>query len=184
LRLRGIKGAFLMPSSSCDESIACHQGCVPHATISASDCVNLVRRGSAEYDRVVQSCRPPLAAGTELVFRMEGKEVRAEAHDTQAYIDLMVLAGCEAGRVDAVHYNRTIPEIVRQEYGMEEGQAETPGTEEFGPAALSGDHSPQHVGIKMDGQFVCSDCNQRFSSLRASELHWKFCHDPERHHEM
>jgi len=167
LRMRGIKGAFLMPSSS----------------IKTADSVRIVRHGTLDYDRVVQTCCPPLEAGTEVVFRMGSEELRVKAHDTKAYIDLLISAGRAAGRIDAANYKRTLPEIVREELGMAAEQAARLYSIEICAAALSGDGTTQNVGIKMDGQYKCPDCTQRFTIERASQLHWKFIHDPNRHHE-
>jgi len=49
--------------------------------------------------------------------------------------------------------------------------------------AHSGDGSIQHVGMKLDGHILCSDCRQRFDSDKALNIHWRFIHDPSRHQE-
>lgn len=50
-------------------------------------------------------------------------------------------------------------------------------------AALSGDGTVDNVGIRLDGRVQCPDCNQKFDTQRATEIHWKFIHDPNRHQE-
>jgi len=54
---------------------------------------------------------------------------------------------------------------------------------EISEAAKSGDGSVEHVGIKLDGQFQCDVCKQKFTSEKAKQIHWKFIHDPNRHQE-
>nr|ABV72539.1 unknown [Heterocapsa triquetra] len=58
-----------------------------------------------------------------------------------------------------------------------------PESMEISDAAKSGDGSVNNVGIKMTGKFKCPDCSQKFDSVKAKELHWKFIHDPTRHQE-
>lgn len=54
---------------------------------------------------------------------------------------------------------------------------------EMSDAARSGDGSIANVGIKLDGDFRCEECNQKFNSEKAKQMHWKFIHDPNRHQE-
>lgn len=46
------------------------------------------------------------------------------------------------------------------------------------PAAKSGDGTINNVGIKLDGQFQCAQCRQRFSSEAGRTLHINFIHAP------
>jgi hypothetical protein len=50
-------------------------------------------------------------------------------------------------------------------------------------AAKSGDGSVENVGIKTGGKFQCPECQQKFDTEKAKQLHWKFIHDPIRHQE-
>lgn len=49
--------------------------------------------------------------------------------------------------------------------------------------ALSGNGTVENVGIRLTGTKQCPDCNQKFDTEKAKELHWKFIHDPNRHQE-
>jgi hypothetical protein len=172
LRMRGIKGSFLLrPSSKAS------------ATIRITDSVRIVHKDTPDYDQVTADCSAPLPEGTEITFQTEGNEVRASADDTKAYIDLLVLAGSEAGRLDFANYNRALPDIVKQELGLVGEEAEKPTTMPLSPATMSGDGSTVNVGVKTDGKFQCQDCVQRFGSEKALLLHWKFNHDPDFHYE-
>lgn len=175
LRMRGIKGAFLLPS-------ACPTAC----SIRSGDPVRIVEKGSPEYKEVVQDCQPPLDNGAEIVYRMNGKEVRAAANDTQAYVDLLVEAGCDAARIDMKKYQRTLPDITMKALGVQTAQPVAKvvaPTMEISPAAMSGDGTLANVGVKMGGRFRCPECRQVFDSEKANQLHWKFIHDPNRHEE-
>eukprot|EP00928_Gymnodinium_smaydae_P013139 TRINITY_DN14796_c0_g2_i1.p1 TRINITY_DN14796_c0_g2~~TRINITY_DN14796_c0_g2_i1.p1 ORF type:complete len:424 (+),score=87.21 TRINITY_DN14796_c0_g2_i1:77-1348(+) len=172
LRARGIKGALLLPSSS-----------EAFASISIDDGVRIVHRDAAEYDEILGSCRAPHEPGTRLIFHTESGERCVEADDVRDYVDLMVSAGCEASRIDAANYRRELPNSVREAMGMVDGQLHFHQHVDLGEEAMSGDHTIEHVGIKMDGLFQCKDCNQRFAGDRARQIHWKMCHDPDRHHE-
>lgn len=55
------------------------------------------------------------------------------------------------------------------------------GTLEVTDAAKSGDGTVANVGIKIAGKFQCPECRQKFDTEKASTLHWKFIHDPNRH---
>lgn len=161
LRLRGIKGAVILPTGASS------------TTIRTTDQVRIVRDGTSEYKSIVQNYRPPLEVGKELLF----KGMRASANDTQAYIDLLIFAGKEAARTDNKRYGRTLPNITRQALGLEEDPTE------ISEAAMSGDGSVENVGIKLDGAFPCLECRQKFPTEKAQQLHWKFIHDPNRHQE-
>mmetsp|Transcript_56039 Transcript_56039/g.121168 ORF Transcript_56039/g.121168 Transcript_56039/m.121168 type:complete len:819 (+) Transcript_56039:55-2511(+) len=50
-------------------------------------------------------------------------------------------------------------------------------------AAASGDGTVTNVGLKLTGSFPCEHCQQRYTSSRALEIHWRFTHDPSRHPE-
>ena len=47
-------------------------------------------------------------------------------------------------------------------------------------AAKSGDGTLQHVGIKLNGEFVSPVTTQRFTTQKALELHLKYLYDPSR----
>lgn len=47
----------------------------------------------------------------------------------------------------------------------------------------SGDGSLENVGIKLHGDIRCPQCSQRFETVEAQQIHWRFIHDPKRHHE-
>jgi len=49
--------------------------------------------------------------------------------------------------------------------------------------ALSGDGTIQNVGVRLQGNFHCEHCRQRFDTEKAKALHYKFIHDPSRHQE-
>jgi hypothetical protein len=51
------------------------------------------------------------------------------------------------------------------------------------PDARSGDGTVENVGIRLEGQFKCKDCRQRFIHQKYLDLHWKFTHDPNCHQE-
>lgn len=161
LRLRGIKGAVILPVGAAS------------TTVRTSDQVRIVRDGSSEYVSIMQTHRPPLEEGKELMF----KGMRAASNDTKAYIDLLVAAGKEAARNDNKRYNRTLPNVTRRALGLAEDPME------ISEAAVSGDGTVENVGIRMEGEFQCADCHQKFESERAQRLHWKFIHDPSRHQE-
>lgn len=171
LRLRGIKGAFLLPVAREASS----------ATICTADAVRIVRRGTPEYERTLQAFRPPLEEGTRLVFQAGGREVAATAGDTKAYVDLLVFAGLEAGRLDAKRYQRTLPEVVKKALDLAAEGPRKPSTMEIAPAARSGDGTVRNVGIKTESALQCPECRQRFDTERARQCHWKFIHDPNRH---
>lgn len=164
-RMRGIKGAVLLPSTPAS------------GIVNTQDVVSIVRKGSQDYKSVVESCRPPLEKGTQLAFCMGGHDKRVAAHDTQAYIDLLICAGTESGKIDANRYSRDLPDIAQQELGL------MPKPMEISDAAKSGDGTTENVGIKINGVFACTECRQRFDDKRALQLHWKFIHDPNRHQE-
>lgn len=42
--------------------------------------------------------------------------------------------------------------------------------------AASGDGTVANVGLKLRGDFPCSDCRQRFDNAHAREVHWRFFH--------
>jgi len=46
--------------------------------------------------------------------------------------------------------------------------------------AKSGDGTVENVGIRLHGQFQCSECRQMFHTELAQRTHWKFIHDPNR----
>jgi len=165
LRARGIKGAVLLRSPA---SVA---------SISVDDPVCIVHKGTADYDSILQTTFPPLEEGTELVFRMHDQVMRATAHDSKAYIDLLVFAGTEAAKLDAKKYRRTLPDIAKQALGL------MPPSVQICEAAKSGDGSIENVGIKVNGTFQCAECRQKFDSDMALKLHWNFIHDPHRHQE-
>merc|ERR1719491_946917 len=108
---------------------------------------------------------------------MGGHDMRVASDDTQAYIDLLICAGIESGKIDANRYSRDLPDIAQQELGL------MPKPMEISDAARSGDGSTENVGIKINGAFACTECRQRFDDKRALQLHWKFIHDPNRHQE-
>lgn len=166
LRMRGIKGSFLYPSSS---SLS--------AAVRKQDPVRIVRRGTPEYAQVLQDCRTPLEDQTDLIFRTNGEVIRAAANDTNAYVDLLVRAGIESARIDTNKYKRTLPQIAMKALGIPYSGME------ISEAAKSGDGTIENVGIKTDGGFQCPDCRQKFDSEIAKGLHWKFIHDPNRHQE-
>lgn len=175
LRMRGIKGAFLLPA-------ACPSAC----SITCGDAVRIVEKGSPDYKHVVQDCRPPLDAGAEILYRLNGKEMRAAANDTQAYIDLLVEAGCDAARIDMKKYQRQLPDITMKALGIQTATSSAKvaaPTMEISAAAMSGDGTITNVGVKIGGQFQCPECRQAFDSEKARQLHWKFIHDPNRHEE-
>jgi len=166
LRMRGIKGALLLPSSA-----------GPSATIKIDDPIEIVQHGTTKHKRVLQDCRTPLPEGTELVFTLNGKSATANASDTQAYFDLLICAGKESGRIDQHTYKRNRSDTELQELGLQAKPME------IRAEAKSGDGTIQNVGIKVDAQFQCPECHQKFDSERANQLHWKFIHDPNRHQE-
>ena len=108
-RLRGFKGALLLRTTSGSAG-----------TIKVRDRCFIVRRGTLQYQEVVQSCRAPLKQGAELRFNVGQHELRAAANDddVHAYIDLLICAGCEAGRVDARKHRRPLPKIAQVELGI------------------------------------------------------------------
>jgi len=55
--------------------------------------------------------------------------------------------------------------------------------EEISAEARSGDGTIANVGIKLDGEYQCPHCSQKFLSERALSKHFKFVHDPNRHQE-
>lgn len=105
-RLRGFKGALLLPTTQMQAMIRTRDECF------------IVRKGSAEYHDIVNDCRPPLDADTQVRFKLGPEEMFAAAHDTAAYIKLLVCAGCEAARVDARKHRRPLPEIVSKQLGI------------------------------------------------------------------
>merc|ERR1712176_996581 len=112
---------------------------------------------------------------------MDGQKRTAAAGDAQAYIDLLVLAGSEAARIDKKKYQRKLPEITLRALGIESnGNGQQPLLE-ISDVARSGDGTVANVGIRINGAFQCPDCRQKFDSERAQQLHWKFIHDPNRH---
>lgn len=161
LRLRGIKGAVILPAGASS------------TIIRTTDQVRIVREGTSEYASILRTHRPPLKDGEELIF----KGMKAAANDTKAYIELLICAGKEAARNDYKRYNRTLPNITRRALGLAEDSTE------ISEAAMSGDGTVENVGIRIDGEFQCRDCRQKFESERALQLHWKFIHDPSRHQE-
>jgi len=166
LRMRGIKGAFLLP---------CSVG--PSASINLQDQIEIVRKGTPRHKEILQDCKTPLQDGTELVFSLNGKSVRAKASNTQAYFDLLVHAGIESSKIDQARYKRNRSDLELQELGLQEKPME------IAEEAKSGDGTVENVGIKVGAQFQCSKCRQRLTSERAMQLHWKFIHDPNRHQE-
>jgi len=166
LRMRGIKGAFLLPCSAGASS-----------SINLNDPVEIVRKGTPKHQAILQGCQTPLQEGTELFFSLNGKSMRARASDTQAYFDLMVYAGVESGKIDQAQYKRNRSDLELQELGLQEKPME------ISEEAKSGDGTIKNVGIKVGAQFQCPECRQQFASDRANQLHWKFTHDPNRHQE-
>jgi len=166
LRMRGIKGALLLPSSV-----------GPSASINLHDEIEIVRRGTPKHTAILQGCQAPLQEGTELLFAFNGKSLRAKASDTQAYFDLLVYAGIESGKRDQALYKRQRSDLELQELGLQEKSME------ISEEAKSGDGTIANVGIKVGAQFQCSACRQQFTSEKANQLHWKFVHDPSRHQE-
>jgi hypothetical protein len=105
-RLRGFKGAVLLPPAMLQSVIRTHDKCF------------IVRRDSEQYAQIVRSCRTPLQPDTEVRFQLGGTEWLAAAEDTLAYVDLMVSAGCEAGRIDARKYRRPLSELMSSQLGI------------------------------------------------------------------
>eukprot|EP00930_Biecheleria_cincta_P064383 TRINITY_DN49966_c0_g1_i1.p1 TRINITY_DN49966_c0_g1~~TRINITY_DN49966_c0_g1_i1.p1 ORF type:complete len:380 (+),score=45.94 TRINITY_DN49966_c0_g1_i1:104-1141(+) len=160
LRMRGIKGAVLLPSPSSSSG-----------SVKNNDRVRIVHKGSDEYLRIIQDCRAPLSEGTELFFQ----GMRAMSSDTLAYVNLLVFAGSESGRIDTKRYGRNLSAVANRQYD--------PSAMEISDAAMSGDGTLENVGIKINGQFQCRECRQNFDSDRARTTHRNFIHDPNRHQE-
>lgn len=55
--------------------------------------------------------------------------------------------------------------------------------EQISADARSGDGTLTNVGIKLEGEYQCKQCSQKFLSERALTMHFKFIHDPNRHQE-
>eukprot|EP00929_Paragymnodinium_shiwhaense_P014201 TRINITY_DN122095_c0_g1_i1.p1 TRINITY_DN122095_c0_g1~~TRINITY_DN122095_c0_g1_i1.p1 ORF type:complete len:365 (-),score=42.69 TRINITY_DN122095_c0_g1_i1:170-1264(-) len=166
LRMRGIKGALLLPSSA-----------GLSATITINDTIEIVRSGTPRHETILQDCRTPLPAAMELTFVSNGKYTRAKADDARTYFNLLVAAGIEAGRIDQDRYKRNRSDVELQELGLQEKPMQ------ISEEAKSGDGTIANVGVKVGGQFQCSECRQKFDAEVAKELHWKFTHDPNRHQE-
>mmetsp|Transcript_69655 Transcript_69655/g.108944 ORF Transcript_69655/g.108944 Transcript_69655/m.108944 type:complete len:308 (-) Transcript_69655:133-1056(-) len=47
--------------------------------------------------------------------------------------------------------------------------------------SLSGNGTLENVGVRVTGNHLCPDCNQRFDTEMDQILHWKFVHDSETH---
>jgi hypothetical protein len=161
LRMRGIKGAFLLPSSA---------GAA--GSVNINDNIRVVRAGTSELKEVLQDCRTPLPEDMDLVFSINGKTARAKASDTQAYYELLVCAGIESGKIDQAKYKRNRGDLELQELGLQEKPME------ISPAARSGDGTLENVGIKVDGKFKSPVNNQCFDTQQALDLHMKYLHDP------
>eukprot|EP00746_Dinoflagellata_sp_MGD_P113401 gnl/MRDRNA2_/MRDRNA2_50264_c0_seq1.p1 gnl/MRDRNA2_/MRDRNA2_50264_c0~~gnl/MRDRNA2_/MRDRNA2_50264_c0_seq1.p1 ORF type:complete len:851 (+),score=164.98 gnl/MRDRNA2_/MRDRNA2_50264_c0_seq1:73-2625(+) len=50
-------------------------------------------------------------------------------------------------------------------------------------AAQSGDGTLQNVGLRVQGTYLCTECNQRFDSKEIHEIHRRFLHAPSRDQE-
>jgi len=111
LRLRGIKGAVLHLERLDTQD----------STIFTNDNVRILHRGTPEYNRVIQSCRPPFKAGTEVVYWQNGREMRATASSIDAYVKLLICAGRDSAKIDAKRYKRKLPDVIKIALGMPTG---------------------------------------------------------------
>ena len=116
--MRGIKGALLLRGGQAGEH-----------TIRTAEPVRIVRRGTADYERIVRDSRSPLKEDTEIIFTTDDGEVRADAGDVRAYIDLLVGAGRASAMVDASRHPEELPRVVLAALGFSPPVADGAGEE-------------------------------------------------------
>jgi hypothetical protein len=167
---------------------------------------HLIAAGSgleAEYkdpSAVAAMAVPPKWPPVPLQFRSQAAQNQSQANSTAPEGASPLVSATRAGNSEIVElllnskadlvagHRRNVTSLAHQHLSRELAdrlkQCTDDALEERArKLALSGDGSIDNVGIKLDGQVVCTECRQRFDSEDARKIHWRFIHDPNRHQE-